>query len=334
MKGNKFVLSVCVILGLFGILSMLLGIMSDPNVREIQSNSIEWNNQKEDVPYRDFVKDNYQVYTIEMPDSMEFAGEKVPLGNVDIKDRLDREFHVNTYWHSQTFLFHKRAGRWFPIIERILKEQDVPDDFKYLCLIESGLENVISPAGATGFWQFMKKTARDYQLQINDEIDERYNVERSTRSACEYLKIAKRKFGSWTLAAASYNMGKSGLQNRLLEQKTNSYYDLHLNSETSRYVMRIIAAKYILSESEYYGFRLRNSDIYKPYDVKKVIIDSTISSLVDFAIEHKISFRSLKVLNPWLRGKSLHATEEKTYELKLPAGGSELKEKILEEKDD
>ncbi len=333
MKGNKIVLAVCVSLGLFGILSMLLSMMSDTNNRKIQFKTDE-HHKKDDESYREFVKKNYQVYSIEMPDSMEFSGEPVPLFNIDIKDRLDREFHVNTYWHSQTFLFHKRAGRWFPLIEKILKEQNVHDDFKYLCLIESGLENVVSPAGATGFWQFMKSTGRDYQLQINDEVDERYNVEKSTKSACDYLKIAKKKFGSWTLAAASYNMGKSGLQKRLTEQKSDSYYDLHLNSETSRYVMRIIAAKYILAESEYYGFRLRDAHIYKPYDVKIITIDSTIVNLVDFAIEHNISFRSLKVLNPWLRGKSLHVTGGKTYEIKLPAGGAELKEKILEEKDD
>jgi membrane-bound lytic murein transglycosylase D len=333
MKGNKIFLAACVIVGLFGILSLLLSMMSDTNNSEIQFNSDEYP-KKEDGSYRDFVKKNYQVYSIEMPDTMEFSGEPVPLSNIDIKNRLDREFHVNTYWHSQTFLFHKRAGRWFPIIERILQEQDVPDDFKYLCLIESGLDNVVSPAGAAGFWQFMKSTGRGYQLEINEEIDERYNIEKSTKSACKYLKIAKKKFGSWTLAAASYNMGKSGLQKRLTEQKTDSYYDLHLNSETSRYVMRIIAAKYILSESEYYGFRLRDADIYKPYDVKNITIDSTILNLVDFAIEHNISFRSLKVLNPWLRGRSLHVTGGKSYEIKLPTGGAELKEKILEEKDD
>ena len=333
MKRNNLVFSLFLGFGLFGILTLLLSNMPDPpnDLKNEETKNLK-RQQKQDN-YREFVRDNYRVYAMQMPDSISFAGEKVPLDNVDVHDRLDREFHVNTYWHSQTFLFHKRSGRWFPIIQKILEAEGLPDDFKYLCLIESGLDNVVSPAGAAGFWQIMKKTGKDYQLQIDDQVDERYHLEKSTKAACKYLKIAKKKFGSWTLAAASYNMGKAGLQKRLTEQKVESYYDLHLNNETSRYVMRIIAAKYILSESEYYGFRLRNEDLYQPYDVKKVKIESTIESLAEYAVKENTNYRTLKVLNPWLRGKSLIVKPGSRYEILLPLNGSKLKERILEDKE-
>ena len=333
MKRNNLVFSLLLGFGLFGILTLLLSNMPDPpnDLKNEETKNLK-RQQKQDN-YREFVRDNYRVYAMQMPDSISFAGEKVPLDNVDVHDRLDREFHVNTYWHSQTFLFHKRSGRWFPIIQKILEAEGVPDDFKYLCLIESGLDNVVSPAGAAGFWQIMKKTGIDYQLQIDDQVDERYHLEKSTKAACQYLKIAKKKFGSWTLAAASYNMGKAGLQKRLTEQKVESYFDLHLNNETSRYVMRIIAAKYILSESEYYGFRLRNEDLYQPYDVKKVKIESTIESLAEYAAKENTNYRTLKVLNPWLRRKSLIVKPESSYEILLPLNGSKLKERIVEDKE-
>ncbi|MDC3336287.1 lytic transglycosylase domain-containing protein [Flavobacteriales bacterium] len=284
--------------------------------------------------YREFVRSQYQVYAIEMPAAMTFAGELVPIDNIDVKERLDREFHVNTYWHSQTFLFHKRSYRWFPIIERILKEEEIPDDFKYLCLIESGLANVTSPSGAGGFWQFMKKTAIDYHLEVNAYIDERFHLEKATKAACAYLKKAKIQFGSWTLAAASYNMGKTGLQNRIKDQKVATYYDLHLNSETSRYVMRIIAAKYILSESEFYGFKLRDKDVYRPYLIQEKIINSSIPDLYDFAKKNNTTYRILKVLNPWILGSSLPIREAKSYEITLPKNNGLLNEENQDTKHD
>lgn len=254
---------------------------------------------------------------VPFPKTIDFANEKVPLQNLDVAERLDRELIVNTYWHSQTILFHKRATRWFPIIEPILKSENVPDDFKYLTVIESGLDNVVSPAGARGFWQFMKSTAKTYDLEINENIDERYNVEKATKAACIYLKNAKDKFGSWTLAAASYNMGIAGLDNRLNQQKCTSYYDLLLNEETARYVYRIIAAKQIMTNSEIYGFEFIDDDLYKPYNYNIVKVDSTINDLTSFAINQGINYKILKLLNPWLRRNQLPNPNNKTYEIKI-----------------
>ena len=277
-----------------------------------------------DSSYRSFVKDNYKIYSIPVPSKPIFTNERVPTQNVDVYERLDREMTVNTYWHSNTFLLHKRAARWFPIIEPILAENNIPDDFKYLAVIESGLDNVTSPSGAKGFWQFMKSTGESHHLEINKYVDERYHLEKATQAACEYLQIAYNKFGSWTLAAASYNMGKTGLQNKLDEQKTTSYYDLLLNIETGRYVYRIVAAKYILSNSKNYGFNIRQEDLYQQYQTKNIEVDSTINDLTDFAIQHNSNYKTIKLLNPWLRGKKLPNLNGSKYTLKLPIENSNL----------
>lgn len=277
-----------------------------------------------DSSYRSFVKDNYKIYSIPIPAKAIFANEPVPTQNVDVYERLDREMTVNTFWHSNTFLLHKRAARWFPIIEPILEKNKVPDDFKYLAVIESGLDNVTSPSGARGFWQFMKTTGKSHNLEINEYVDERYHLAKATHAACEYLQIAYKKFGSWTLAAASYNMGKTGLQNKLDEQKTTSYYDLLLNIETGRYIYRIIAAKYILSNSQSYGFNIRQEDLYQQYETINISIDSAINDLTDFAITHKSNYKTVKLLNPWLRGKKLPNLSGKNYTLKLPVQNSNL----------
>lgn len=277
-----------------------------------------------DSSYRSFVKDNYKIYSIPIPSKPIFAGEIVPIQNIDVNERLDREMIVNTFWHSNTFLIHKRAARWFPIIEPILAENNIPDDFKYLAVIESGLDNVTSPSGAKGFWQFMKATGESYNLEINKYVDERYHIEKATQAACEYLQIAYNKFGSWTLAAASYNMGKTGLQNKLGEQKATSYYDLLLNIETGRYVYRIVAAKYILSNSKNYGFNIRQEDLYDLYQTKNIEVDSTINNLTDFALQHNSNYKTIKLLNPWLRGKKLPNVNGNNYTLKLPIENSNL----------
>lgn len=244
-----------------------------------------------------------------------FCSEIVPIDKPFIYEKLDRELLVNMYWQSQTFLFIKRAHKWFPIIEPILKENNIPNDFKYLALIESGLMNVTSPSGAKGFWQFMPKTAKGIGLEVNDYVDERYNVEMATQAACEYLKKAHEKFNNWTLAAASYNMGKVGLERRLNEQQVNSYYDLLLNQETSRYIYRIIAIKEILSSPQTFGFYLDDDDYYRLPNYQIIPIDSSITSLVSFAKKLNMTYKELKTLNPWLREKSLPNTN-KTYHIK------------------
>lgn len=248
-----------------------------------------------------------------------FAGETLPLDNFDVRERLDRELTVNAYWHSSTLQHIKQAARYFPIIEKILAENGVPDDFKYLAVAESSLNNVSSPAGAKGIWQFMERTAESYGLEVNREIDERYHLEKATRAACEYLKEKYAAFGSWTLAAAAYNMGESGLREEMDAQQTNNYYDLNLNSETSRYVFRIVAIKEILSNPAKYGFVLEDQDLYPPlYDFKTIKVDTTIENLGVFARQQGTTYRMLKVYNPWMLSSRLPNSSRRTYVIRVP----------------
>lgn len=255
-----------------------------------------------------------------LPTTLSLAGEAVPIDQIDVREKLDRELLVNTYWHSNAMLNMKRASRWFPLIESILAEEDVPDDFKYLAIIESGLTQAVSPAGATGFWQFMKSTGKSYGMEVTEEVDERYHVEIATRAACKYLKSMHTKYGSWSLAAASYNMGPGGLDKRLKEQKVDSYWDLLLNAETGRYVYRILAVRLLFEQPVSYGFNLDKAHMYAPYETVDYTIDSTISSLADFANEQGINYKILKILNPWLRKPRLTVASGKTYTIKLPKG--------------
>ncbi|MGC6428731.1 MAG: lytic transglycosylase domain-containing protein [Flavobacteriales bacterium] len=266
---------------------------------------------------------DYNIYAIpKTKNKLDFCNEEVPLQNPDIWERYDKELLKNVYWQSNTLLLQKRAKKYFPIIEQILKENNIPDDFKYLALIESGLENVTSPAGAKGFWQILKSTGREYGLEVNDGIDERYHLEKSTHAACKFLNSAYQKFGSWTLAAASYNMGKSGIQRQLNRQKQNDYYDLILNQETSRYVFRILAIKEILENPRKYGFNLIKSDYYQAIECKEVRVDTTVSNLADFAQLHAINYKVLKLHNPWLRQAYLPNKSRREYFIKIPKEGT------------
>lgn len=268
--------------------------------------------------YQDYFNRDYKIYSLNLPQNLSFAGEEVPLQLSDVSEKLDRELHVNTYWQSNTLLYLKRSNKWFPVIEPILKENDVPEDFKYLALIESGLTQVVSPAGATGFWQFMEGSGREYGLEINDEVDERYHVEKATKAACDYLKEAKEKFGTWTLAAASYNMGQNGLEHQLERQKASNYYDLLLNTETARYVFRILAAKEILNHPGKYGFHYRDEHLWEPIKTEIVKVDTSVDDFAAFAKDRGINYKVLKNLNPWLRQSYLRNRSGKTYEIKLP----------------
>ncbi len=260
---------------------------------------------------------NYKVYAIPIPDSLKLVDEPVPINQKDVRERIDRELLVNTYWQSNGLLLLKRKNKYFSIIEPILKCEGVPDDFKYLAVAESGLQNVTSPSGAKGFWQIMKKTGKELGLEINDEIDERYNLEKATLAACQYLKKAKQQYGSWTLAAASYNAGMNKITKELERQKTNNYYDLLLNSETSRYVPRIIALKHILEHPKDFGFIFSQDDLYTPYKSYEIKIDSSIEDLALFAKEHNMTYKELKLLNPWLLSDKLTNKQGKTYRIKV-----------------
>lgn len=252
--------------------------------------------------------------------SADFAGEKVPYASdFEVRERVDREILGNTFSHSRTLLVMKRAGRWFPVITRILKENGVPEDLKYVAVIESDLSNVISPAGATGFWQFMKTTGPEFNLEISEEVDERYDAEKSTVAACQYFKKAYARFNSWTLAAASYNMGMAGVDKRLAEQGTTaSYYDLDLSSETTRYVARILAMKSIFENPQAYGFNISNADLYPPVPYREVTVNGEIADLNVFAKQNGTNLKMLKELNPWLRKPYLKNAKGKTYQIRIP----------------
>jgi hypothetical protein len=263
----------------------------------------------------------YKVYALELPDTLSFAGEKVPLDSPDLRERLDRELLVNTYWQSNMMLLLKRANKYFPTIEKILNEEGVPGDLKYLSVIESGLENVVSPAGARGFWQIMRTTGREYGLEVNSNVDERYHIAFSTRMAAQYLKKAKKKFGSWTLAAASYNRGMSGIQRNLNTQKVESYFDLRLGQETSRYVFRVLAVKEIIENPSKYGYVFDDTDLYYSVPVRLHGLDTAISNLTAFAEKMGVNYKILKIHNPWLLQNHLNNRSRKYYEIAIPERG-------------
>ncbi|WP_339917710.1 lytic transglycosylase domain-containing protein [Yeosuana marina] len=264
---------------------------------------------------------DYNVYALQIPHNLNFAGEFVPLNDPDIYERMDRELLVNTYWQSNGLLMFKRAKKYFPIIEPILKKYGVPDDFKYLAVIESGLTNAVSPAGARGVWQIMPSTAREKGLEVNDNVDERYNLEKSTEVACEYFLKSKEVLGSWTLAAAAYNAGDTGIAKRLEEQDVTNYYDLLLGEETGRYVFRIVALKEILTHPDTYGFNFRDKDLYSNIPTFKVEVDTAVSDFTKFAKDFGINYKILKVHNPWLRDRYLNNKSRKKYLIEIPKKG-------------
>lgn len=260
----------------------------------------------------------YKIYALSIPDNLTFAGGQVPMSDFDVKERYDRELLTNVYWQSQTLLLLKRTNRYFPTIQKILEKNQVPDDFKYVALAESGLQNVVSPAGAAGFWQFLDKTGQYYGLEVNEEVDERYHLEKSTEAACRYFKEAYAEFNDWALVAASYNMGIDGLRRQLQLQEVNNYYDLYLNPETSRYILRILALKEVSRNPSGFGFNFTRRQLYDDIPTIKVKVTKTIPDLARFALDNGANYKLLKVLNPWLRKSYLTVKNGKTYFILLP----------------
>ena len=252
------------------------------------------------------------------PTEVDFADEGMPMEIPDVRERFDRELLVNANLHASTILIIKRANRAFKIIEPILEKNGVPNDFKYLAVIESSLINAVSPSGAKGVRQFMPATAKEIGMEVNDCVDERYHLEKSTEAACKFLLAAKEKFGSWTLAAASYNGGITGVNKQIDLQKVSNYYDLLLNEETSRYVFRILALKEIMKAPEKFGFAVPKQDLYELYPTRKIEIDSTVTNLADFAIRQGVNYKILKLYNPWLRDSKLDNKARKKYVIELP----------------
>ncbi len=259
---------------------------------------------------------------VELPKKLDFAGEKVPLDYYDVYENLDRELLSTVYFHSQTIRYIKSAPRYFSIIEPILKKNGVPEDFKYLCVAESGFDvRAYSPAKAAGLWQLLESTAKENGLEVNNEVDERYNIEKATEVACDMFKSAYQKFGSWSLVAAAYNGGRAGLVRQIETQKVKSYYDLFFVEETARYVFRILALKLVMENPDDYGFQIKKSQLYPVIDTKTIKVNGPIPDLAAFALEKGINYKILKMFNPWLRETSLKNPSRKTYTLTIPEKG-------------
>ena len=265
------------------------------------------------------IVDETEFTAIKIPDKVSFAGEEMPLNQFDVREALDRELLSNAYFHSQTIRYIKLAPRYFPVIEPILKEKGIPDDFKYLAMAESGLNpRAVSPAGAVGFWQFLSGSAKEYGLEVNTEVDERYHVEKSTYAFCAYLRESYNKYGSWTLAAASYNGGMARVQKQMIRQKMQNYYDLLFAEETQRYVFRITALKLVLENPKRYNFVIDEEDKYPLIKTREVKVDGSINNFADFAIANGINYKLLKDFNPWLRDDKLTNASHKKYTVKIP----------------
>ncbi|MGB8490229.1 MAG: lytic transglycosylase domain-containing protein [Bacteroidales bacterium] len=261
-----------------------------------------------------------------IPDDLTFAGEKIPLDNFDTRESLDREMLISAYRHSSTIMIIKRANRYLPVIEQILRKNNVPDDFKYLAAAESEYSNMISPAGATGFWQIMPETGKEAGMEINSVVDERYDIEKSTQFACDYFLKSYEKYGNWTLAAASYNGGRAALDEQMKIQKQNNYYDLLLSEETARYIFRGVAYKLIISDPKAYGFNIEKDDLYPVSKYFEVIVDTAIRDFSDFSKQYGTNYKMLKFLNPWLRKPYFTPRPEKKYTIKIPAEGMRMYE--------
>lgn len=274
-------------------------------------------------PEKGITLSSYVYKGVSLPDSLTFAGEVVPLHYFDIRENLERELLVNGYFHSQTIRLIKMAPRYFSVIEPILKEKGLHDDFKYLAVAESNLDpKAISPAGAVGMWQFLRSTAREYGLEVTPEVDERYHVEKSTVAACDYMKSAYEKFGSWSLAAAAYNAGRTFVVKQTERQKNNNYFDMLLGEETERYLFRILALKLVLENPEEYGFFIPEEEKYPIIPTTEIEIDGPVDHFADFAFEHGTNYKILKMFNPWLRENYLTNSSGKKYMIRIPVANA------------
>ena len=304
-----------------GMAIILIGVTAAITFSIAQSNDEQMEQYEgTDKEFLSFDRIDHITHDIELPETMTFCDEEVPLDLFFVRERLERELLVNSYLHSSTLLLLKRSTRWFPVMEPLMEKYGLPEDFKYLAMIESSLTNAVSPAKATGFWQFLEGTGKQYDLEINKEVDMRYNVEKETVAACRYLKDSYRKFKDWTLSAAAFNCGNGRISKTMEEQRVDSYYDMLLPEETQRYVYRILALKLITENPEKYGFQIRDNGWYQPFEYKTVTVTESIPNLVDFAYEQGTNLKMLKYFNPWLRGKSLTISAGNSYDIKIPKG--------------
>lgn len=303
-----------------GISILLIGVAAITAFCAAQNSEQEDEMSMDDFPESELVFDHidHNTHDISLPEALDFCGEPVPLDRFYVRESLERELLVNSYLHSSTLLLLKRTSRWFPVIEPIMQRNGLPEDFKYLAMIESALTNAVSPSKAVGFWQFLEGTAKDYGLEIDKEVDMRYNQELETVAACRYLKDSYKKFGSWTLSAAAFNAGNGKISRTIEEQQVNSYYDMLLSNETERYVFRILALKLITENPEQYGFRISDEGWYQPLQYTTVTVTESIPDLIQFAIDHGTTYKMLKYYNPWLRSKALTISTGNSYDIKIP----------------
>lgn len=306
-KVKKLVLSTVFVIGILAIVYVFMKLNIFSSKLPVQ----QINNQT-------IINNNFFLSQPPYNDSLNFCGEIMPIERQDIREAFEYDLLKVVYWHSESILYIKRMTKFFSIVEPILKKYNVPDDFKYLLVVESGMTNVVSPAKAEGYWQFMKSTAIEYGLEVNEEVDERYDIEKSTIAACKYILNAYSKFKNWTLVAASYNSGVDYIQTQLTTQKVDNFYDLLIYAETARYIYRIVAYKLLLSDPKTYGFDIDKEHCYytEPTDVVKV--EGSIPDLVEFAKQYNTTYRQLKILNPWLRNSKLSNTKSKVYYIKIP----------------
>ena len=314
MKNRNILLACIAAIILIGVTSAITLVIAQSN--DEQKETYEGT----DHEFVSFDHIDHLTHDIELPETMKFCGEEVPLDLFYVRERLERELVVNTYKHAATLLLLKRTTRWFPVMEPIMEQYGLPEDFKYLAMIESELTNAVSPSKAVGFWQFLESTGKEYGLEINREVDMRYNVEKETVAACKYLKESYRKFGSWTSAAAAFNGGNGRITRTMEEQRVDSYYDMRLTEETQRYVFRILALKLITENPEKYGFQIGDNGWYQPFETTTVTVTHSIPNLIDFAFEQGTNYKMLKYFNPWLRSNSLTISAGNSYDIKIPTG--------------
>lgn len=304
-----------------GMAIILIGVSAAITFSLAQSNDEQLEEYEgTDHEFLAFDRIEHITHDIDLPETLTFCGEEVPMDLFYVRERLERELIVNSYLHSSTLFLLKRSTRWFPVMEPIMEKYGLPEDFKYLCMCESSLTNAVSPSKAVGFWQFLEGTGKEYNLEIDKEVDMRYNVEKETLAACQYLKASYRKFGNWTLAAAAFNCGNGRISKTKEEQRVDSYYDMLLPEETQRYVFRILALKLITENPEKYGFQISDNGWYRPYETKTVTVTQSIPDLVQFAYDQGTNYKMLRYFNPWLRGTSLTISEGNSYDIKIPTG--------------
>ncbi|MCR5014406.1 MAG: transglycosylase SLT domain-containing protein [Bacteroidales bacterium] len=316
MKTKDILLACCFLIIIIGVTAAVSFSIAQNSNEEDSTSYYESRNP--DILYYDHL--DQDIHDIALPDSMEFCGEWVPLDRFYVRESLEYELLTNAYLHARTMLLLKRTTRWFPVIEPIMRKNGLPEDFKYLAMIESSLTNAVSPSKAVGFWQFLEGTGKEYNLEINKEVDMRYHQEKETVAACKYLKDSYRKFGSWTLAAAAFNCGNGRVSKTIEEQRVKSYYDMVLPAETERYVYRILALKLITQDPARYGIHISDEGWYQPLQYKTITVTESIPDLVEFAFNNGTNLKMLKYYNPWLRGSSLTISEGNSYEIKIPKG--------------